>query len=68
MNIPVDGIVIESTGVMSDESAMTGESDHLPKETVAKCMQRKAEHEQDGKFTTGHHDVPSPVLLSGTQI
>jgi len=66
MNIPVDGIVIEGTGVMCDESAMTGESDHLPKEALAKCFIRKEEHESDGKFTKGVHDVPSPVLLSGT--
>jgi len=32
MLIPVDGVVIQGNGVMSDESAMTGESDHLPKE------------------------------------
>jgi P-type E1-E2 ATPase len=45
MNIPVDGIVIEGVGVMSDESAMTGESDHLPKESLEKCLHRKEEHE-----------------------
>lgn len=51
MNIPVDGIVIEAVGVMCDESAMTGESDHLPKESTDKCFHRKREHESDGKFT-----------------
>lgn len=34
MNIPVDGLVIIGTGVTSDESAMTGESDHLHKESM----------------------------------
>jgi len=68
MNVPVDGIILESVGVLSDEAAMTGESDHLNKETVLKCLQRKADHESDAKHTKGHHDVPSPVLLSGTQI
>lgn len=66
MNIPVDGIIIEGVGIMSDESAMTGESDHLPKETVDKCLFRQSEHELDGKFSKTPHDVPSPVLLSGT--
>lgn len=33
MNIPVDGLVVEASGVLSDESAMTGESDHLIKDT-----------------------------------
>jgi len=53
---------------MADESSMTGESDHLTKESVDKCLQRKAEFEQDNKSTShrGAHDVPSPVLLSGT--
>jgi len=69
MNIPIDGIILEGSGVMSDESAMTGESDHLPKETLDKCLQRQQEHEADSKSgSRSHHDVPSPVLLSGTTI
>jgi len=31
MDIPVDGICIEANGVLADESALTGESDHLAK-------------------------------------
>ena len=68
MNIPVDGIVLNGIGVMADESSMTGESDHLPKETFEKCLLRKAEHEADNKADKNSHSVPSPVLLSGTQI
>jgi len=45
MNIPVDGVVIQGIGVMSDESAMTGESDHLPKESMIKCAERRVLHE-----------------------
>lgn len=67
MNIPVDGVVLEGIGVMSDESAMTGESDHLPKESMSKCLERRALHEAECQ-DRGHHDVPSPILLSGTQI
>jgi P-type E1-E2 ATPase len=67
MNIPVDGIILEGYGVMADESAMTGESEHLIKETLEKCLQRKQEHEADNKEASfSHHDVPSPTLLSGT--
>jgi len=71
MNIPVDGLVIVGIGVLADESAMTGESDHLHKESMTKCLEKKAEFERDAgpdkeKYTP--HDVPSPVLLSGTQI
>jgi len=68
MNIPIDGVVIKGTGVLCDESAMTGESDHLPKEAYDKCKQRQQEHEDniDDKHTKTPHDVPSPILLSGT--
>jgi len=66
MDIPVDGICIEANGVLADESALTGESDHLPKESVEKCLVRKAEHEAEDSKQRGPHDVPSPVLLSGT--
>lgn len=38
MDIPVDGICLEAHGVLSDESALTGESDHLPKEAIEKCL------------------------------
>ena len=68
MNIPVDGLCVEASGVLSDESSMTGESDHLIKETYDKCRQRQQEHEAEEKSTRTAHDVPSPVLLSGTQI
>lgn len=69
MNIPVDGIVVSGVGIMSDESAMTGESDHLAKQPVEKCLLLQADHEADNKGgSRSHHDVPSPVLLSGTQI
>ena len=40
MNIPVDGLVCNGVGIMADESVMTGESDHLPKESFKKCLQR----------------------------
>jgi len=66
MNIPVDGIVVQGVGIMADESAMTGESDHLSKEAVSKCMQRKDEHEAEKGSSRTPHDVPSPILLSGT--
>ena len=68
MDIPVDGIMVKGS-CMADESAMTGESDHLHKETVEKCFQRKAEHEQEtGKESGTAHDVPSCVMLSGTSV
>ena len=54
MNIPVDGICIEASGVLVDESAMTGESDHLLRETFEKCLIRQKEHEEQDKFNEGN--------------
>ena len=69
MNIPVDGVCIVGIGVMCDEAAMTGESDHCSKESMATCKKRQLEFESDNKSgMRGPHDVPSPVILSGTQI
>jgi hypothetical protein len=52
---------------MCDEAAMTGESDHLPKEGVEKCLNRKVEFEAENNGQKGgSHDLPSPILLSGT--
>ena len=75
MNIPVDGVVLHSSGVMTNEAAMTGESDELKKDTLENCLNRKEEKDTEygfphakegGKKNGSPHDVPSPVLLSGT--
>ena len=41
MNIPVDGIVIRSSGVQCNEAAMTGESDELKKDSPDNCKARQ---------------------------
>ena len=75
MNIPVDGVVLHSSGVQCNEAAMTGESDELKKDTLENCLLRKEEKDaeygfthtkESGKKKGNPHDVPSPVLLSGT--
>jgi len=54
---------------MADEAAMTGESDQFEKATVEACLERQQEHEADNKGGANtKHDVPSPLLLSGTSI
>lgn len=68
MDIPVDGICVEANGVLADESSLTGESDHLQKESIEKCLERQELHEEEENPSKGPHDIPSPVLLSGTQI
>ena len=51
---------------------MTGESDDLEKDTIEKCKERQEEKDAEYGFhknpQKGSHDIPSPVLLSGTQI
>jgi magnesium-transporting ATPase (P-type) len=43
MDVPVDGIVVKATGVMANESAMTGESDELAKDTIDVCLAKLTE-------------------------
>lgn len=75
MNIPVDGVILHSSGVQCNEAAMTGESDELKKDTLENCLLRKEEKDAELGFQTvkgdnkkgNPHDLPSPVILSGTQ-
>jgi magnesium-transporting ATPase (P-type) len=70
MNIPVDGIIIRSSGVQCNEAAMTGESDELKKDALENCKLREQEKDAELAYlkstAKGPHDLPSPVLLSGT--
>jgi P-type E1-E2 ATPase len=70
MNIPVDGIIIHSSGVQCNEAAMTGESDELKKDAQENCKLREQEKLAELAYlksnAKGPHDLPSPVLLSGT--
>jgi magnesium-transporting ATPase (P-type) len=72
MNIPVDGIIIRASGVQCNEAAMTGESDELKKDSHDNCKLREQEKDAELAYlksnAKGPHDLPSPVLLSGTQI
>ena len=47
MKIPVDGICLEANELKCDESAMTGESDHLKKRTVEVCLKKIEEAEME---------------------
>jgi len=70
MNIPVDGIVIRGSGIQANEAAMTGESDELKKDTMENCKARQVEKDAEYEYLKSDarnpHDLPSPVLLSGT--
>ena len=71
MAVPADCLLLLGNDVEAMEAAMTGESDNLKKKTVMECMMEKEEmgmvmETPDGK--DHHHDVPSPLVLSGTNI
>lgn len=75
MQIPVDGILVEkSSNLTSDESAMTGESEELIKDTNKECWARLEEAKGSGKTTTvttthGRRTMlPSPIMMSGTSV
>lgn len=74
MAIPCDAVLVRGSGVTTDESAMTGESIELKKESLEMCDQRLEEKLEEEKFSKGgdqersNHDLPSPIMLSGTQI
>ena len=73
MAVPVDGIVIQATQLSVDEAAMTGESDEMKKEILKVCLNRLADKQGEagkdgGNAMTRTHELPSPLLLSGTNI
>lgn len=68
-NIPADGVVITSKAVEVDESQMTGESDAMKKAEISKCSLRYEEMFQKNELSDMTiREIPSPILLSGTQI
>lgn len=69
MEIPADGLLIEASEITTDESAMTGETDPVKKALLPQCIAKRNQIIEEGsKNTAGRHDVPSPVIMSGTRI
>ena len=54
--VAADLILVEGNGIKMDESALTGESDAMKKESYQKCQELRSKGEK----------VPSPIILSGT--
>lgn len=71
MTIPCDCLLIEGSAEL-DESAMTGEIDPLMKINFDAALDKKKEiiikHEKKGSTNLSHHEVESPIILSGTQV
>jgi magnesium-transporting ATPase (P-type) len=70
MSIPADGILLDNTKVKMDEAAMTGESILLGKNVLESCLETLEAMKAKGRKLDDHtiREIPSPVLLSGTQI
>lgn len=73
MAIPCDGVVVTGTGITTNESAMTGESIELKKDPLHMCFIKQEEKEEEQRRRGGtpehhSHDLPSPVMLSGTEV
>ena len=73
MTIPADGLVILSNDLETVEAALTGESDNIKKQSMETCLEIKQSvfRERSDLLEDGgdhHHEIPSPVLLSGTNI
>jgi len=69
MEIAGDGILLFGYNVQVDESSMTGETDPIIKATIEECVKKRNEIQSTGK-TSKHaiHDVPTPIMMSGTKI
>ena len=73
MQIPVDGLVLSGSQISTDESAMTGESEEIRKATFHECEERQQEAARMARETqkvhgVRKHELPSPILQSGTNI
>ena len=69
--VPVDGICINSNQMMTNEAAMTGESDERRKEPLAICLSLREDALKDletRKAAKDSHELPSPIILSGTSV
>ena len=75
VTIPTDGILIESSGAEVVEAAMTGENDNIKKLSFKESLAFLEDHIHSHPEVLDtrsevdrHHEVPSPVLLSGTNL
>lgn len=63
MEIPADGILIESNDITIDESSMTGETNPIVKNILSVCVKRNSSIASE----TEKHVATSPVIMGGTR-
>jgi Ca2+ transporting ATPase len=75
ITIPADGVLLEGSDVEVIEAAMTGENENIKKCSIKEASSHLnnylAEHPdafEAAKEIDKHHDIPSPVVLSGTNL
>lgn len=77
ITIPADGILIEASQIEVVEAAMTGENDNIKKVSYEESIKLKEEYylnnpkiveNLDKGEEDRHHELPSPVVLSGTNL
>ncbi len=68
MNIPCDGFIVKAQDIKTDESAMTGETDVIKKNTQEKCIKARNKYPASERPNLGNHKIASPILLSGTKV
>ena len=67
-----DGVILEAHSVGVNESAMTGETEIMDKASLAECVRKRdvflAEEKKGDhlEMLNRIHEIPSPILVSGT--
>ena len=75
VTIPADGILLEASSVEVVEAAMTGENQSIKKLSCKEALIFQEDYLRDNPgikelsmTEDKHHDIPSPVMLSGTNL
>ena len=70
--IPADGIVLQANSLLTNEASLTGENDLMHKDMLKNCIKEKRKYKKSMKKNSllkeEKHILPSPVLISGTNI
>jgi magnesium-transporting ATPase (P-type) len=69
MEVPADGLLIESNEITTDESAMTGETDPVVKNLLSVCTKKRNPNSVMSESEVDMKPVhSSPIIMSGTRV